>query len=160
MFCGAAGFNKTKCSGCRQLEELFSSVSRHQNMNEPRVAADDAIKSDSADQYLKFLSGQFGLVHGCTLGQRFHCDLLAVVAVTGSRHRHHPDAVLPVSRQIGDSVEICIRRGLELAHHLWSAERKEELIVLLGITRMLQRRRSDEPQVNVHVWNDLLVYKC
>lgn len=160
MFCGAAGFNKTKSSGCRQLEELFSSVSRHQNKNEPRVAADDAIKPDSADQYLRFLPGQFVLVHGCTFGQRFHCDLLAVVAVTGSRHRHHPDAVLPVSSQIGDPVEIRIRRGLELAHHLWSAGRKEELVVLLGITQMLQRRRSDEPQVNVHVCNDLLVYKC
>lgn len=54
----------------------------------------------------------------CTFGQRLHCDLLTVVAMTGSRHSHHPDTVLSVSSQIGDPVEIRIWRRLKLAHHL------------------------------------------
>ena len=53
-----------------------------------------------------------------TIGQGLHGDLLAVVAVAGSGHCYHPNAVLPVAGQVRDSVEIDGRRGLELAHHL------------------------------------------
>lgn len=69
------------------------------------------IKRDSA-------AGGTVLVSWLTFGQRLHSDLLAVVAVSGSRHRHHPDAVLPVASQVGDSVEVRIWRRLKLAHHL------------------------------------------
>lgn len=59
-----------------------------------------------------------------TFGQRLHHDLLAVVSVSGRCHGHHPDAVLPVASQIGNSVEVGIGRRLKLAHHLWEARHR------------------------------------
>lgn len=60
----------------------------------------------------------------CTFGQRLHCDLFAVIAMTSSSHRHHPDTVLSVPSQIWYPVEICIWRRLKLAHHLQIGERE------------------------------------